>query len=114
MPSKPPLPPFDCPVPLDRPDPRVEIRVKGRLDDTWSDWFLGLAVTHEEEDETILSGPVVDQAALYGLVSRLRDLGVALLSVTLSEEEMQEPEHKAAVDCSDENPGADSPAPDRQ
>ena len=60
---------------------RVEIRVKGRIDQDWSDWFEGLTITHTAEDETILSGTVVDQAALYGLLARLRDLGLPLLSV---------------------------------
>ena len=65
----------------------VEIRVKGRIDDHWSDWFEGLTITHTDQDETILSGTVVDQAALYGLVAKLRDLGLPLLSVTRTEVE---------------------------
>ena len=64
---------------------RVEIRVKGRIDQDWSDWFEGLAVTHTDEDETVLSGAIVDQAALYGLVAKLRDLGLPLVSVQPSE-----------------------------
>ena len=64
---------------------RVEIRVKGRIDQDWSDWFEGLVITHTEQDETILSGTVVDQAALYGLVAKLRDLGLPLLSVNTVE-----------------------------
>ena len=48
----------------------VEIRVKGRIDEHWSDWFEGLMITHTDEDETILSGTVVDQAALYGIPHR--------------------------------------------
>ena len=66
---------------------RVEIRVKGRIDQDWSDWFEGLAVTHTDEDETVLSGTIVDQAALYGLVAKLRDLGLPLLSVNSTEME---------------------------
>jgi hypothetical protein len=46
----------------------VEIQVKGCIDEHWSDWFEGLTVRHTEQDETILSGTVVDQAALYGLL----------------------------------------------
>ena len=65
----------------------VEIRVKGRIDEHWSDWFEGLTITHTDQDETILSGTVVDQAALYGLVAKLRDLGLPLLSVTRTEAE---------------------------
>ena len=59
----------------------VEIRVKGRIDEHWSDWFDDLTITHTDQDETILSGTVVDQAALYGLLAKLRDLGLPLLSV---------------------------------
>jgi len=59
----------------------VEIRVKGQLDEHWSDWFEDLTITHTDQDETILSGTVVDQAALYGLLAKLRDLGLPLLSV---------------------------------
>jgi hypothetical protein len=65
----------------------VEIRVKGRIDEHWSDWFDDLTITHTDQDETILSGTVVDQAALYGLLAKLRDLGLPLLSVTRTEAE---------------------------
>jgi hypothetical protein len=58
-----------------------EIRLKGHLDDRWADWFEGLTITREENGETLLTGPVVDQAALYGLLRRVRDLGLPLLSV---------------------------------
>ena len=60
---------------------RVEIRAKGRIDERWSSWFEGLSIAHTAQDETILSGSVVDQAALYGLLAKLRDLGLALVSV---------------------------------
>jgi hypothetical protein len=59
----------------------VKIRVKGRIDEHWSDWFEGLTITHTDQDETILSGTVVDQAALYGILTRIRDLGLPLISV---------------------------------
>ena len=62
--------------------PQVEIRIKGHIDEHWSDWFKGLAVEHIGEDETVLTGPVTDQSALYGLLARLRDLGLTLLSVS--------------------------------
>lgn len=65
----------------------VEIRVKGRIDEHWSDWFDDLTITHTDQDETILSGTVVDQAVLYGLLAKLRDLGLPLLSVTRTEAE---------------------------
>lgn len=59
----------------------IEIRVKGKIDENWSGWFAGLTITHTGQGETILTGQVVDQAALYGLLSRLRDLGLPLVSV---------------------------------
>jgi hypothetical protein len=65
----------------------IEIRVKGQIDEHWSDWFDDLTITHTDQDETILSGTVVDQAALYGLLAKLRDLGLPLLSVTRTEAE---------------------------
>ena len=63
----------------------VEIRVKGQIDEQWSEWFEGLSVAHTEEGETVLTGNVVDQAALHGLLAKLRDLGVSLLSVSSAE-----------------------------
>ena len=57
------------------------IRVRGHLDDRWSDWLGGLAVQRQEDGTTVLVGPVVDQAALYGVIIRIRDLGLPLLSV---------------------------------
>jgi hypothetical protein len=67
------------------PDPDqpmiCHIRIEGHLDPRWSDWFLGLAITLQENGETLLSGPVVDQAALHGLVRKVRDLGIPLISV---------------------------------
>ena len=60
-----------------------EIRVKGHLDDRWSDRLGGLAVQRQEDGTTLLVGPVVDQAALHGVIIRIRDLGLPLLSVKL-------------------------------
>jgi hypothetical protein len=57
------------------------IRVKGSLDQKWSDWFEGFAVTPQAKDETLLVGPVADQCALHGLLAKIRDLGLPLLSV---------------------------------
>jgi len=59
----------------------VEIRVEGHLDQTWADWLDGFTLTHTEESETTLTGEVKDQSALYGLIAKLRDLGVKLLSI---------------------------------
>jgi hypothetical protein len=61
---------------------RYEIRLKGHLDARWADRFEGLSFTHESDGTTILSGPVVDQAALHGLLRKVRDLGMPLLSVS--------------------------------
>jgi hypothetical protein len=57
------------------------IRVKGHLDLHWSDWFDGLTISHEINGETTLSGLVVDQAALYGLLLKIRDLNLTLVAV---------------------------------
>lgn len=58
-----------------------QIRVKGHLGSHWADWFGGLTVTLEENGETLLTGPVADQAALHGLLRKVRDLGMPLVSV---------------------------------
>ena len=58
-----------------------EIRVKGTLERKWSDWFDGFTITPQANDETLLTGPVADQAALHGLLAKIRDLGLPLLSV---------------------------------
>jgi hypothetical protein len=58
-----------------------EFRVRGRLDGLWSRWFDELALTHGEDDITVLTGPVADQAALYGLLDKMRDLGLSLICV---------------------------------
>ncbi|MBA2775489.1 MAG: hypothetical protein H0U31_02025 [Chloroflexia bacterium] len=58
-----------------------EIRIKGHLGPRWSDWFEGLAITPEDNGDSLLTGPVVDQAALHGLLRKVRDLGLPLLSI---------------------------------
>jgi hypothetical protein len=60
---------------------RYEIRLKGHLDARWANSFEGLSFTHESDGTTILAGPVVDQAALHGVLRQVRDLGLPLLSV---------------------------------
>jgi hypothetical protein len=59
-----------------------EIRIRDRLDEDWSEWFDTMTLTHTSEGQTILTGPVADQAALHGLLSRISDLNLTLISVT--------------------------------
>ncbi len=67
------------------PDPPAlyEIRVKGYLSPEWSHWFDDMTITHDDEGNTLLAGPVVDQAALHGLLAKVRDLGLPLLAVRI-------------------------------
>ena len=58
-----------------------QVRIKGHLGGQWKDWFGGLTITLEGNGETLLTGPVIDQAALHGLLRRVRDLGIPLVSV---------------------------------
>ena len=67
---------------IDPGQPMVyQIRIKGHLGRQWTDWFGGLTITLEDNGETLLTGPVVDQAALHGLLRKVRDLGLPLVSV---------------------------------
>ncbi len=61
---------------------RYQIRVRGHLDRAWSAWFDGLAISHEAGGDTLLEGELADQAALHGVLARVRDLGLPLLAVT--------------------------------
>ena len=66
----------------DRNEPMTyAIKLKGHLGREWADWFGGLTITQEENGNTLLTGPVSDQAALYGLLKKVRDLGIPLLAV---------------------------------
>jgi hypothetical protein len=63
-----------------------EIRIKGHLDKSWTDWFDALEIRHEDNGETLIIGFLPDQAALHGILSRLRDLGIELISVNQVDE----------------------------
>jgi len=70
----------------DRREPMVyQIRIKGHMSHEWTDWFGGLTITLEDNGDMLLTGPVIDQAALYGLLRTVRDLGIPLLSVVCVE-----------------------------
>jgi hypothetical protein len=62
-----------------------QIAVGGGLDTRWSDWFDGFTITPQRDGVTLLTGPIVDQAALYGMLTKIRDLGLPLLTVSLIE-----------------------------
>jgi len=66
-----------------------QIRLKGHLSHKWTEWFEGLTITLEEDGNTLLTGPVVDQAALFGLLKKMRDLGMPLVSVTIVEPDQE-------------------------
>ncbi len=66
----------------DSDPPKVyQVRIRGHLGSGWADWFEGMSITSEDNDDSLLTGPVVDQAALHGLLRGVRDLGIPLLSV---------------------------------
>jgi len=71
---------LDSEADLDQPM-IYQIRIKGQLGREWTDWFEGLTITLEESGDTLLTGPVIDQAALHGLLKKVRDLGMPLVSV---------------------------------
>jgi hypothetical protein len=75
-----------------------QIRVKGHLGTQWTGWFEGLAITLEEDGDTLLTGPIVDQAALHGLLKRVRDLGIPLVSVNRIEPGQADAAQPAATD----------------
>lgn len=64
----------------------ITIKIKGKVDESWEEWFEGFQLVHQEPDETILTGLVVDQAAFYGLIGKLRDLGLEVLAVNSTEQ----------------------------
>jgi hypothetical protein len=64
-----------------------QIKIKGHLDRKWADWFAGLSITSQDSGETLLTGPVLDQAMLYGLLRKVRDVGLPLVAVMQVEPE---------------------------
>lgn len=79
------------PTPDSSTQPIYQIRLKGHLDSHWTDWFAGLRVTLDENGETLLTGPVADQSALHGLLKKIRDLGMPLISVNRIEFDSSQP-----------------------
>lgn len=78
-----------------------QIRVKNHLNSDWADWFEGLIVTLEENGHTLITGPVIDQAALYRLLKKIRDLGMLLISVNTLEPSGSTPFGKGRSDAVD-------------
>ncbi len=82
-----------------QPDPTqptiYQIRVKSHLGSEWTDWFDGLCITLEENGDTLLTGPVIDQAALHGLLKKVRDLGMPLISVNQVQVDEFHPENES-------------------
>jgi hypothetical protein len=74
------------------PNVRYEIRIRGHLGSRWAAWFDGMAITAHEDGTTVLSGPVADQAALHGLLARLRDIGIPLVSLAEVADDAPNPE----------------------
>ena len=74
-----------------------EIRLKGYLDHQWTAWFGGLAITLQGNGDTLLTGPVVDQAALHGLLRKVRDLGMPLVSITSRDYRSNGDHHKGEI-----------------
>jgi hypothetical protein len=95
-----------------KPDPETDpsqpmvyqIRVKSHLGADWTDWFEGLTITLEKNGHTLLTGPVVDQAALHGLLKKIRDLGMALISVNYLEPAASTSLGRGQVDAVDDQP----------
>ena len=87
------------------PDPGhpmvYQIRIKGHLGLHWTDWLGGLTITLEDNGDTLLTGPVADQAALHGLLRKVRDVGLPLIAVTRAQtDQIDEPDSKQAIEAS--------------
>ena len=97
----------DTASPPDRYDESslYQIRIQGHLDDRWIEWFDGLSFTHDSDGTTLLAGPVVDQAALHGLLRKVRNLALPLISVIRVDREQPEIFH---VDVDTESTGSNT------
>jgi hypothetical protein len=84
-----------------------QIRLRGHLGRQWADWFEGLTVTLEENGETLLTGPLADQAALHGVLRKVRDMGLPLLAVNALPSDQDAPPHTAGGDVRHETRGID-------
>ena len=93
----------ETPTPIKaHPEPELyEIRVRGHLDARWANQFEGLSITLEEDGNTLLTGPVIDQAALHGVLKKVRDLGLPLVSVNPLEHKPSTPFGTGQADQSD-------------
>jgi hypothetical protein len=91
-----------------KPDPDqsvvFQIRIKGQLDSQWTDWFEGLTITLEDNGDMLLTGPVIDQSALHGLLKKVRDLGLPLISISSIGQGFQNSPGTGQVDASDTKP----------
>jgi hypothetical protein len=67
---------------------QIEIRVKGQIGEHWVEWFEGLKITHTDKGETVLTGTVIDEAAMYGLLAKIRNLGLQLISVNSNRQDL--------------------------
>ena len=77
-----------------------QIRIKGHLGPQWIEWFGGVTITLEDNGDTLLTGPVADQAALYGLLRKVRDLGLPLISVTRAQtDQIDGPDFKQPIEA---------------
>lgn len=76
-------------IPISDPGQRTvcQIRIKGHIGHQWTDWFDGMTITLENNGDTLITGPVIDQAALHGLLKKVRDMGMPLISVNCTEPE---------------------------
>ena len=67
----------------------VEVQVEGQIDQQWSEWLGNLTITHIGRDQTLLTGVVIDQGALYGILTKLRDLGLRLVTVSVDMDRLE-------------------------